>query len=321
MVNIEFPLHFENLTYGLFGMVLGGAFFCLLYFSYKRLRVAEKHLELVKWRTIRRIVKFTNIGTKLTVVVALSAVLATPYLPTTIEVPVETANDAQMAQYSVSVMMLLDVSYSMNFSDLKPTRLQVAQSAATILANKMGPKDLVGLLSFAGEVYQTVLPTSDRQIVTELIQNQTVQPSTAVGTALQTAIGMLGTYSGGKAIVLFSDGKNNVGTDPARAIEDAVAAEIPVFTVFVGTYGIWETDPLALKEISEQTGGKFYEVKSENMESLLTEVSKISREVKVGAQKTVSDTLTIEAKDYETPTLFFSVLLVASLFLAWFTGV
>jgi hypothetical protein len=54
---------------------------------------------------------------------------------------------------------------------------------------------------------------------------------------------------------------------------------------------------------------------------LLTEASKISREVKVGAQKTISDTLTVEAKDYETPTLFFSVLLVASLFLAWFTGV
>jgi len=321
MVSIEFPLRFENLTFGLFGTVLGVAFVSLLFFSYKRLRIAEKRLELVKWRTIRRVVKFTNIGMKLTVVAALSLLLATPYLPTTIEVPVEALNEAQMAQYNVSVMILMDVSYSMNASDLKPTRLQVAKSTATLLVNKMGPKDLLGFMSFAGEIYDTFFPTSDRQGITEFINNQTLHPSTAIGTALQTAIGMLGTYSGGRAIVLFSDGKKNFGIDPANAIEGAEAAEIPVFTVFVGTYGIGEADPLALREISEQTGGKFYEIRSENMESLLIEVANISQEVKVGALKKVSDTLTIETKNYETPALSLSTLLIASLFLTWFIGV
>jgi len=321
MVNIEFPLRFENLTYSLFGIVLGGALVIFLYFSYKRLRMAEKRLELVKWRTIRRVVKFTNIGMKLMVVATLSFLLATPYLPTTIEVPVEASNEEQMAQYNVSAMMLMDVSYSMNASDLKPTRLQVAKSTAALLVNKMGPKDLVGFVSFAGEIYNTLFPTSDRQSITEFINNQTLHPSTAIGTALQTAIGMLGTYSGGRAILLFSDGKNNAGIDPASAMEAAVTAKIPVFTVFVGTYGVWEADPLALREISDRTGGKFYEIRSENMESLLVEVSKISQEVRVGALKKVSDTLTIEAKDFENPMLTLTALLIASLFLTWFIGV
>jgi len=321
MVNIEFPLRFENLPQGLFGIILGCALVSLLYFSYKRLRIAEKRLELVRWRTLRRVVKFTSVGMKLTVVVTLSLLLATPYLPTTMEVPVEAANDAQMAQYNVSVMILLDVSYSMNASDLRPTRLQVAESAAALLVNKMGPRDLAGFVSFAGTIYDTLFPTSDRSGVTEFISNQTIHPSTAIGTALQTAIGMLGTYSGGRAMVLFSDGKNNTGIDPALAIEGAVAAEIPIFTVFVGTYGIGEADPLALREIADQTGGKSYEIRSEDMESLLVEVSNISREVRVGALKKVSDTLTIEAKDYETPTLSLSALLIASLFLTWFIGV
>jgi len=321
MVYIEFPLRFENLTHGVVGMVLGGAFVSLLYLSYKRLWIAEKRLELVRWRTLRRIVKFTNIGMKLTTVAALSFLLATPYLPTTIEVPVEAANEAQMAQYSVSVMILLDVSFSMNASDLKPTRLQVAKSMATLLLEKMGASDLVGFMSFAGGIGNRLFPTSDRSVIKEYINNQTVYPSTAIGTALQTSIGMLEPYKAGRAIVLFSDGKNNVGIDPTDAIEGAVAAKIPIFTVFVGTYGIGEADPLALRQISEQTDGRFYEIRSENIESLFVEVSKISQEVKVNALKAISDTLTIEAKDYETPKLVLSVLLVASLFLTWFIGV
>jgi Mg-chelatase subunit ChlD len=247
--------------------------------------------------------------------------LATPYLPTIIEVPIDAANEAEMAQYNISLMILMDVSYSMNSSDLTPTRLQAAKSTATLLVNKMTPEDLVGIMPFAGEIYNTLLPTSDKVSVTEFINNSTVHPSTAIGTALQTAIGILGTYKGGKAIVVFSDGKNNAGVDLTIATESAVAAKIPVFTIFVGTYGVWEADPLALKEISEQTGGKFYEIRNENVESLLVDASKISQEVRVGALKTVSDTLAIEVKDYETPALALSALFVAALFLTWFIGV
>jgi Ca-activated chloride channel family protein len=321
MVSIELLLRFENATFSVFGMVLGVALVSLLYFSYKRLRTAEKRLELVQWRTLRTIIKFANIGMKVIVVVALSMLLATPYLPMTIQMPVDAANETQIAQYNVSVMLLMDTSYSMNTSDLKPTRLQVAKSAATFFVNKMGPGDLVGFMPFAGSVYKTLRPTSDKASLTEFINNQTTHPSTAIGTALEAAIGILGGYSGGRSIVLFSDGKNNVGIDPTRAVESSIAAKIPVFTIFVGTYGIWEADPIALRNISEQTGGKFFEIRSENLESLLTEVSKVSLEAKATALKMVSDTLTIEAKDYETPTLTLSALLIAALFLTWFFGV
>jgi len=321
MAMLEFPVKFENPLFGVFGVILGIIFATLFYLSHKRLRIAEKNLELVKWQTVRKVINFTNIGTKISMIVALSFLLATPYFPITVKVPIEKLSDEQLDQGSVAIMLLMDVSYSMNISDLKPSRLKVAKQMTRILVDNIGSADLIGFISFAGEIYNNVLPTLNRSSVTETIDEQALHQSTAIGTALQTALGVLEPYQGGKAIVLFSDGKNNMGINLTSVGEAAAAMKIPIFTVFVGTYGIWDADPVALEEVSSMTGGKFYEVKSEEIKALVAEVSIISREVKVGAMKAVSDTITFESKDYYTPMLFFAVLLVISLFLTWFTGV
>jgi Ca-activated chloride channel family protein len=319
---LEFPIRFENPLFGIFGFILGGIFVFLFYLSHKRLRIAEKRLELVKWQTVRKVVNITNIGMKIGVILALSFLLAFPYFPITIEVPIEELSEEQLAQSSATIMLLMDVSYSMNYSDLKPSRLEVAKQMAKLLIYNMSSADLIGFLSFAGKIYNETLPILSRSNIINMIDNQTLHPSTAVGTALETALGVLETPQGGKAIVLFSDGKNNFGIMELTPVAEAAAEmEIPIFTVFLGTYGIGEADPVVLEEISHTTGGKSYEVKSEDMKALITEVSTISQEVKVGALKAAFETLTFESKDYYTPFLFFAALLVISLFLMWFTGV
>lgn len=320
MFNLEFPVEFENPTYGLVGIFLGAVFVVLFYLSYEKLRIAERRLELVKWPVVRRIVRILNVGTKIGVIIALASLLATPYFPMIIEVPVEEATEEQIAQYTATVMLLMDVSYSMNYSDLEPTRLEVSKFTANLLINKMHQNDLVGFMSFAGEICDTTPPTLNRASIIDLINNQTCLPSTAIGTALETAIGVLEPYAGGRAILLFSDGKNNLGVNVVEAAEVAGLLKIPIFTVFVGTYGP-EADPLSLREVSNKTGGKFYEVRSGEVESLASKVSQISQEVKAGALKAFYDKLTVEARDYGTATMIFSALLIATLFLTWFTGV
>lgn len=320
MVAFEFPVRFENPVYGLAGIVIGVIAVFLFSFSYRRLRKAQKKLELVEWRRLRRVVRGFNVSTKVGVVIALSFLLARPYLPTTIEVPVSEATEEQMAQYTITTLVLMDVSYSMNYSDLNPTRLEVSKTMSKLLISKMDAKDLVGVISFAGQVYDVVRPTTNRTRVAEVIDDQTVHNSTALGVALTSAIGALANQPGGKAIVLFSDGKNNIGEFDS-AVDQAAALKIAVFTVSVGTYGMGEADPLALKDISERTEGKFYEVRNEEIERLAESVGQISHEVKTGALKGVYDKLILPVDDYEVPTLIFSVLLVAALFLMWFTGV
>ncbi len=321
MVSLNFPLDFENPLFGLLGIALGVVFVFLSSLSYRKLRIAEKRLELAKWRITRRLIRATNFGMKACVILALSFLLATPYSSAKMQVPIEEATDEQMAQYSTTVTILMDVSNSMGTADLKPTRLDVSKSMAQILVQKMDENDLIGFISFAGEIYDTMLPTANRSAILNLIENQTCHPSTAIGTALEAAIGAIQTYEEGKALVLFSDGKNNWGANLTSVAEEATLLKIPIFTVFLGTYGMGEADPLSLRQLSEKTGGKFYEVRNEEMESLATEVSKISHEVKAGALKNIYNEITVNVKDYATPTLVLSSLLVAALLLVWFTGV
>lgn len=318
----ELPVRFENPTNGLIGILLGVAVVALLILSFRKLRTAQKRLELVEWRKLRRLVRALNVGTKVCVVLSLSFLLARPYFPATIEVSVDVATEEQLAQYKVATVLLMDVSYSMNYSDLKSSRFEAAKTMSKLLLDKVNTNDLVGFISFSGSVWDTVLPTVNRTMITEKIDNQTLHPSTAIGTALDAAIGVLNAYpEGARAIVLFSDGKNNMGSDPALSVDSAVSWKIPIFTVSLGTYGVGEAAPTALREMASRTGGKFYEVRNEDMENLAGSISQISHDVKVDALKAAYNKLTLPTKDYQAATALFSALLVLSLFLMWFTGV
>ena len=319
---MEFPIRFENPLLSLFGVVLAGLFTFLFYLSYKRVRIAEKKLELVKWQKVRKIINLTNISVKVGIIIAFSFLLAIPYFPTTIKVPVQQISSEQLAKSSVTIMLIMDVSYSMNVSDLAPNRLEVAKQVARLFVNNAGPGDLIGFISFAGKIYDETLPTTNRTEVLDLIERQTIHNSTAIGTTLETALGVLQQFQGGKSIVLLSDGKNNYGImNLTQVAQTAVSMKTSVFTVFLGTYGIGNSDPLPLQQISNTTGGKFHGIKSEEITTLATEISQFSQEVKVGTLKTVLDELPVDARDYHTALLLFAALLVSCLFLAWFTGV
>jgi Ca-activated chloride channel family protein len=218
--------------------------------------------------------------------------------------------------------MLMDVSQSMNISDLTPSRLAVAKQVARLFADNAGPGDQIGFISFAGRIYDEALPTTNRTVIKELIERQTIHNSTAIGTTLEAALGTLQQIHGGKTIVLLSDGKNNYGaTNLTETAQTAASLKIPIFTIFLGTYGVGTSDPLPLQEISNVTGGKFHEIRSEEITTLATEIAQMAQEVKVEALKTIMNEIPVEAKDYHTALLIFAALLVCCLFLTWFTGV
>ncbi len=69
-------------------------------------------------------------------------------------------------------------------------------------------------------------------------------PGTAVGAAVRLAVGALGRYSGGKAVVLLTDGEDH-RSDPAGAAAAAAAAGVRIYAIGIGTP---EGTPLPLKE-------------------------------------------------------------------------
>lgn len=185
-----------------------------------------------------------------------------------------------------TVMMAIDVSLSMEATDVTPSRLAAAQEAAKNFAQGLTPGINLGLVSFAGTASVLVSPTTDRLAITSAIDRLRLAERTATGEAIFTsmqAIETLGSVLGGEEppparIVLLSDGKQTVPPlldDPRGAFTAAREAKdrnIPVSTISFGTaLGTVDIDgerievPVddpSLQEIANLSGGDFYSAAS-----------------------------------------------------------
>jgi Ca-activated chloride channel family protein len=183
-----------------------------------------------------------------------------------------------------TVMLVIDVSLSMEATDVKPSRLKAAQDAAKDFANGLTPGINLGLISFAGTASVMVSPTTDRASVAKQIDNLHLAESTATGeaifAALQSIEGFAQVVGGADGapparVVLMSDGKQTIptddGDDPRGAFTAARAAKdakIPVSTISYGTTEGEVTidgksqavpvDDQSMKEIAGLSGGEFY---------------------------------------------------------------
>jgi Ca-activated chloride channel family protein len=184
----------------------------------------------------------------------------------TVAVPVEKA----------SVMLVTDESGSMSATDVDPSRLAAAQSAAQSFLDKAPKKLLVGFVGFSSQTNAVVEPTLERDPVRSALQSLQADGGTATGDALDAALDRLAARRGkdGKrapaAVILLSDGKRTEGSDPLVAAQRAKQMGIPVSTVALGTAdGVVQgpqgqvlsvaPDPETLQEISRITGGTFTE--------------------------------------------------------------
>ncbi|MEU5261019.1 VWA domain-containing protein [Amycolatopsis sp. NPDC021455] len=186
-----------------------------------------------------------------------------------------------------TVMLVIDVSLSMEATDVLPTRLKAAQEAATSFARNMTPGINLGLISFAGTATVLVNPTTDRNGVIKAIENLKLAQSTATGEGIFAALQSIESFStvvGGAdgpppaRIVLMSDGKQTVPEDlyAARggytAAQAAKQAGVPISSISFGTTHGSVTiddkqqpvsvDDESLREIARLSGGDFYKAAS-----------------------------------------------------------
>ena len=186
-----------------------------------------------------------------------------------------------------TVVLVIDVSLSMEATDVAPTRLKAAQEAAKSFAQNMTAGINLGLISFAGTATVLVNPTTDRNGVTKAIDNLKLAQSTATGEGIFAALQSIESFSavvGGAEgppparIVLMSDGKQTVPEDlyAARggytAAQAAKTAQIPISSISFGTtHGSVDIDgkpqPVSvddesLREIARLSGGDFYKAAS-----------------------------------------------------------
>ena len=85
------------------------------------------------------------------------------------------------------VLLVIDVSLSMNATDVTPTRLLAAQDAATRFVAQLPAGINLGLESFSGTAEVLVAPTTNHDQVAAAISHLQLGPSTATGDAIAAA--------------------------------------------------------------------------------------------------------------------------------------
>lgn len=186
-----------------------------------------------------------------------------------------------------TVIVAIDVSLSMQATDVEPDRLRAAQVAASRFIDELPPTLNVGIVSFAGTATVLVTPTTDRVPAHNAIDNLRLAESTAIGEAIFTSLDALlnappdatGELPPAR-IVLLSDGETTVGRADADAVRAALEAEIPISTIAFGTETgsiiyddprtpFIENEPINvpvqeenLRAIAEQTDGAFFTASS-----------------------------------------------------------
>jgi Ca-activated chloride channel family protein len=180
------------------------------------------------------------------------------------------------------VLLVIDVSLSMQATDVAPSRLAAAQDAAAKFVRGMPPTINLGLESFAGTPAVLVPPTTDRDAVVGQIQTLKLAESTATGESLAAAMNAIDAFNaqipgseGGPPparIVLMSDGKQTVGQDEFAVAARAGQRHIPVSTISFGTpYGSIDlegrqipvpVDDPSLEQVAQMSGGQFYPAQS-----------------------------------------------------------
>ena len=248
----------------------------LLFFRYFRLERSEGVFKFSKPISQLKSIEFTPIRGLIWAIyscigfglILLIFAMSRPVLPF--------SNDTD-SQYDdgIDIMISMDVSMSMLATDFLPNRLEAAKEVAKEFIDGR-TTDRIGFVVFEGEAYTACPPTRNYDYLKQTIdaiQSGQINPGTAIGTGLGTAVARLRTDSlTSKVIILLTDGDSNRGEiTPMAAAELAKNKGITLYTIGVGKKGI-------VKMPINTPFGKINQKTKVNIdENLLTDMAKLTQ--------------------------------------------
>jgi Ca-activated chloride channel family protein len=259
---------------------------------------------LAQRRRMRYSIRFTNLAVLAPLVQRRSWRRLVPAVLALLALAALTAATARphvrglVAHDRATVVLVLDVSGSMESKDVKPTRIGAAQDAIRRFLDKAPRRLRVGLIVFAGFPQVAAPPTTNHELVRQSLDSLGQYSSfggTAIGDAIAEAV-VLGrqTLAADEeavepdtarrlvSILFLSDGAQRQGVlQPLDGAGRAKAAGMPVYTIALGTPNGTITrnfsgpfggggprtiavppDPETLKAIADTTGGEFFNATS-----------------------------------------------------------
>jgi Ca-activated chloride channel family protein len=201
------------------------------------------------------------------------------------------------------IILLFDVSLSMQADDVSPNRLEAAKQAGIDFVDAVDADVEVGLISFSGSVGTDVEPTTDRKRLTKAIDGLQLDLGTAIGDAIAAGVrvvtrGQEKSKESPGTLVVLSDGETTRGRSTAEGAAIAADAKVPVYTIAFGTEDGTITDPQTgeldpvpvkldeLQAAADTTGGTAYVAPSAK------ELAKAYDQIRANLQKTIGEPVT-----------------------------
>lgn len=246
-----------------------------------------------------------------------------------------------------TVILTIDVSGSMRATDMKPTRLEAAKTAALAFIALQNPQTRIGVVSFSTNANLVQAPTTDHELAHTAVRRLVNQQSTAIGSGIyvsldaifekpNTTVPRLGDPLASATptptpvprgiltpatIILLSDGQNRTGPSPIAAAQVAADRGVRVFTIGIGTpqgatiegmggFGFRAIlDEETLKRVAAITDAKYFHASDET--ALLTIYQSLAKSVVVTTEKE-------ESTVFFTALAIMFVLIGGALSLFWF---
>jgi Ca-activated chloride channel family protein len=169
----------------------------------------------------------------------------------------------------IDIVLALDLSGSMQDTDLVPNRLEAAKLVIQDFVRHR-PNDRIGLVVFGREAFTHIPLTLDHgtflRMLGELRLGIIDGSGTAIGNGIGVALNRLrASDAKSKVIIVLTDGENNAGNiAPEQAARFAQTLKVRIYTVLAGDpqhqareYG-QPVNPKLLEEIASMTGGTPY---------------------------------------------------------------
>lgn len=213
-----------------------------------------------------------------------------------------------VSKSGIDIVIALDVSYSMEATDLTPNRLASAKRALQQFLTTR-TSDRIWLVLFAGKPFTSLPLTFDYAIFDEILWrittmtiNQQYQHLqwTAIGDALLSSITLLEKEKNAeesqreRIIVLFTDGEANVWVDPKVVAQLAAEKQIKIYAVGIGSleggvintptaFGVRQqrvnwVDEATLRTISDLTDGIYARaVDDDSLTEITEQIAQLTR--------------------------------------------
>ncbi|MDO5472765.1 MAG: VWA domain-containing protein, partial [Akkermansia sp.] len=245
--------------------------------SWQQLVAPSHRADLVRQRPLRRTVLPVALG-----------LLALTFTILAAARPINGYSELGAVSSGRNLIIALDVSRSMETTDVSPSRLEEARTAAYELINAL-PTDKIGLIVFSGEADLVVPLTYDHNALKETLYNVSRNwigtGGTNFGLVLKRAMQDFerSAPEGTNALVILSDGEDTMDTS-AEIAREARSKNLLVITVGIGTAaggaipdakgqnGLWQDadgkhvisklNIARLREFAQATGGDFFTMNS-----------------------------------------------------------